>query len=60
MTVAGDSGTDTIDIGTDTLTIAGGTGITSAVKLIQQRPTLITQRLLLNLWWFYKCSNYYN
>ena len=29
--IAGDSGTDTITLGTDTLTVAGGTGLTSAV-----------------------------
>src|SRR6056300_1213273 len=30
MGIAGDSGTDTITVGTDTFTIAGGTGLTSA------------------------------
>jgi len=29
MSIAGDSGTDTITVGTDTFTIAGGTGLTS-------------------------------
>ena len=35
MSIAGDSGTDTITVGTDTFTIAGGTGVTTTASTDQ-------------------------